>query len=254
MNRREEPLQPPLHEPEDRLLELLRAGPLTLVGQIPWSSNYTLLGYIEEGPEHVAVVYKPNRGERPLWDFPTGTLARREVAAYLVSRALRWNLVPPTVLRRGPYGPGSVQLFADADQEAHFFTFQHDPAFRHVLQALALFDIVCNNADRKAGHCLALAPGRIVAIDQGLCFHVEPKLRTVIWDFAGQRIPADLRGDLHALARALNDEDSELVSGLSSLLSPDEVAGTRRRLAELLKAGRFPAPPEDRRPYPWPLV
>jgi uncharacterized repeat protein (TIGR03843 family) len=254
MNRREEPLQPPLREPEDRLVELLRAGPLTLVGRIPWSSNFTLLGYIEDGSEQVAVVYKPNRGERPLWDFPHGTLARREVAAYLVSRALRWNLVPPTVLRRGPHGLGSVQLFADADQEAHFFTFQHDPAFRRVLQALVLFDVVCNNADRKAGHCLAIGPGRIVAIDQGLCFHVEPKLRTVIWDFAGQRIPADLRGDLHGLEQALSDEDSPLVAGLMELLSPDEVAGTRRRLAELLKAGRFPDPPEERRAYPWPLV
>lgn len=254
MSHRREPLQPPFHEAEDRLLELLREGPLTLVGRIPWSSNYTLLGYVEDGPQQIAVVYKPNRGERPLWDFPRGTLARRETAAYLVSRALRWNLVPPTVLRRGPHGPGSVQLFADADQDAHFFTFQHDPAFRRVLQALALFDVVCNNADRKAGHCLALGPGRIVAIDQGLCFHVEPKLRTVIWDFAGQRIPADLRGDLRALEQMLDDEGSALTIGLLKLLEPDEVAGTRRRLADLLRTGRFPDPPEDRRAYPWPLV
>lgn len=254
MSRRQEPLQPPFHEAEDRLLELLREGPLTLVGRIPWSSNYTLLGYIEDGPQQIAVVYKPNRGERPLWDFPRGTLARREAAAYLVSRALRWNLVPPTVLRRGPHGPGSVQLFADADQDAHFFTFQHDPAFRRVLQALVLFDVVCNNADRKAGHCLALGPGRIVAIDQGLCFHVEPKLRTVIWDFAGQRIPADLRGDLRALEQMLDDGGSALTTGLLELLEPDEVAGTRHRLASLLRMGRFPDPPEDRRAYPWPLV
>ncbi len=245
MSRRRKPLQPPFHEAEDQLLELLREGPLTPVGRIPWSSNYTLLGYIADGPQQVAVIYKPKRGERPLWDFPCGTLARRETAAYLVSRALRWNLVPPTVLRRGPYGVGSVQLFADADQDAHFFTFQHDPAFRRVLQALALFDVICNNADRKAGHCLALGPGRIVAIDQGLCFHVERKLRTVIWNFAGQRIPAALHADLHALEQMLDDEESALTVGLLELLELDEVAGTRRRLAD---------PPEDRRAYPWPPV
>lgn len=254
MSRLAEPLQPPWHPAEDTLLELLRDGALTLDGLMPWSSNYTFLGHIGAGPEPIAVIYKPIRGEQPLWDFPRGTLARRETAAYLVSRALRWNLAPPTALRRGPHGLGSVQLFADADQEAHFFTFQHDPAYRRVLQALALFDVVCNNADRKAGHCLSAGPGRIVAIDQGLCFHVEPKLRTVIWDFAGQPLPDDLAGDLRRLQQALADDASSLTVELLALLSRSEVAATRRRLADLLAAGRFPDPPEDRRPYPWPLV
>ncbi len=254
MSPRAEPLQPPLHPAEEQLLEQLRDGALELAGLMPWSSNYTFLGHIGVGAERIVVIYKPIRGEQPLWDFPRGTLARRETAAYLVSRALRWNLVPPTVLRRGPHGLGSVQLFADADQNAHFFTFQHDPAYRHVLQALALFDIVCNNADRKAGHCLSLGPGRIVAIDQGLCFHVEPKLRTVIWDFAGQKLPADLAADLKQLQRALSTGDSTLVADLTELLSRAEIAGLRRRLAGLLEEGRFPNPPEDRRPYPWPLV
>jgi uncharacterized repeat protein (TIGR03843 family) len=254
MNRSAEPLQPPWHPAEETLLALLRDGALTLDGLMPWSSNYTFLGHIGAGAEPIAVIYKPIRGEQPLWDFPRGTLARRETAAYLVSRALRWNLAPPTVLRRGPHGLGSVQLFVNADQDAHFFTFQHDPAYRRVLQALALFDVVCNNADRKAGHCLAAGPGRIVAIDQGLCFHVEPKLRTVIWDFAGTTLPADLTADLQRLQRTLADDATPLTAELLTLLSRGEVAATRRRLAELLAEGRFPDPPEDRRPYPWPLV
>jgi len=162
-------------------LTLLREGALTLVGLLPWSSNYTFLGQITRGDERLPVVYKPTRGERPLWDFRRGTLAGREVAAYEVSRALGWDFIPPTVLRDGPHGVGSVQLFVTADQDAHFFTFHEDPAFRRVLQSLALFDVVVNNADRKGGHCLRVDIGRIVAIDHGLCFHVEPKLRTVIW-------------------------------------------------------------------------
>lgn len=248
------PLQPPFHPAEDALLASLRDGALTLAGLLPWSSNYTFLGHVGAGSAAIPVVYKPTRGEQPLWDFPRGTLARRETAAYLVSRALRWNLAPPTVLRRGPHGLGSVQLFVDVDQNAHFFTFRHDPAYRRVLQALALFDIICNNADRKAGHCLAAGAGRILAIDQGLCFHVEPKLRTVIWDFAGQPLPAELRADLRRLQQVLNDPTAELVTELEALLRRAEIAATRDRLAALLADDQFPAPPEDRRPYPWPLV
>jgi hypothetical protein len=254
MSRTAAPLQPPFHPAEESLLELLRDGTLALEGLMPWSSNYTFLGHIGNGPERTVVIYKPIRGEQPLWDFPRGTLARRETAAYLVSRALGWNLVPPTVLRRGPHGLGSVQLFADADQDAHFFTFQQDLAFRRVLQALALFDVVCNNADRKAGHCLAAGPGRIVAIDQGLCFNAEPKLRTVIWDFAGAPIPADLAADLKQLQRVFNDPKAAALADLTELLNRGEIASLRRRLAELIEEGTFPTPPEDRRPYPWPLV
>ncbi len=249
----ESPLQPPFHPAEDDLLAFLREGALTLDGLMPWSSNYTFLGHIGNGPESVPIVYKPIRGERPLWDFPRGTLAKRETAAYVVSRALRWNLVPPTVLRRGPHGPGSVQFFADLDQDAHFFTFQKDPGYRHLLQALALFDIVTNNADRKAGHCLAAPDGRIAAIDQGLCFNVEPKLRTVVWDFTGEFIPDRLAADLRRLRTDVHGKGA-LVGELSGLLSRGEIVALERRVAELLKLGRFPDPPEDRRPYPWPLV
>jgi uncharacterized repeat protein (TIGR03843 family) len=247
-------LQPPFHPAEDALLELMREDTLALEGLIPWSSNYTFLARIGEGPTPTLVVYKPIRGEQPLWDFPRGTLARRETASYLVSRALRWNLVPPTVLRRGPHGLGSVQLYVEVDQDAHYFTFQNDSAYRNVLMALALFDVIANNADRKAGHCLAIEPGRVLAIDQGLCFNVEGKLRTVIWDFAGEPIPDSLLPDLHRVQAELADDQGALTAALTSLLSQAEIAALRRRLAQLLKGNRYPDPPEDRRPYPWPLV
>lgn len=254
MNQPSSPLQPPFRSTEDDLLALMREGALALEGLIPWSSNYTFLARIGEGPTPTLVVYKPIRGEQPLWDFPRGTLARRETAAYLVSRALRWNLVPPTVLRRGPHGLGSVQLYVEVDQDAHYFTFQSEAAYRNVLMALALFDVIANNADRKAGHCLAIEPGRVLAIDQGLCFHVEGKLRTVIWDFAGEPIPSVLIPDLRRVQDELADEQAALTAHLTSLLSQAEIAALRRRLAQLLNSNRYPDPPEDRRPYPWPLV
>ena len=144
----------------EALLDLLRDGDMTLKGLLPWSSNYTFLGQVADEQTHAPVVYKPVRGERPLWDFPRGTLAKRETAAYLVSQELGWNLVPPTVLRDGPHGVGSVQLFVEADQDDHFFTFHEEPGFLGSLQALALFDAITNNADRKGGHCLRVGDAR----------------------------------------------------------------------------------------------
>lgn len=238
----------------DRLVAALASEPLNLLGLIPWSSNYTFLGEIAVGGEAIRVVYKPIRGERPLWDFPRGTLAKREAAAYVVCRAAGWDFVPPTVLRRGPHGLGSVQIFADVDQEAHFFTFREDPAYRRSLQTLCLFDIAANNADRKGGHCLAAGQGCIVAIDHGLCFHQEDKLRTVIWDFAGQPIPEEPAEGLRRLATALDAPGSETVAALTPLLSRGEIVRLRQRAEALLAAGVFPEPPEDRRPYPWPLI
>ncbi len=146
-------------------------------------------------------IYKPQRGERPLWDFPSGTLGRREVATYLVAEAVGWGLVPPTVLREGPYGSGSVQLFVEAQEEIHFFTIQDDARYADDLRRLAALDVICNNADRKAGHCLVDVDGRLWAIDNALTFHVDPKLRTVIWDFAGTPLPARIGSDLRAAAR-----------------------------------------------------
>ncbi len=238
----------------DRLLDLLGSGELTLAGLIPWSSNYTFLGEVSLGDESAPVVYKPIRGEQPLFDFPRNTLAKRETAAFVVCRMLGWNLVPPTVLRAGPHGRGSVQLFVNVDQDAHFFTFRDDPIFFHVLRALALFDLIANNADRKGGHCLRAGDGCIIAIDQGLCFHTHDKLRTVIWDFAGEPIPEDLAADLKRLADDLADTEGETCRALAGLLDAGEIAAVRRRVAAALAAGTFPTPPEDRRPYPWPLV
>jgi len=237
-----------------RLLALLSTGDLALTGLIPWSSNYTFLGEVSGEGESVAVVYKPIRGERPLVDFPRNTLAKREAAAYIVCRALGWDLVPPTVLRTGPHGRGSVQIFVNVDQNAHFFTFRADPAFRRALQALAVFDLIANNADRKGGHCLRAGDGCIIAIDQGLCFHVHDKLRTVIWDFAGEPLPADLAADLKRLEEDLANADGSTHRALAALLDADETTALRRRVTAALAAGTFPDPPEDRRPYPWPLV
>ena len=236
-------------------LDLLGKGKLALDGLMPWSSNYTFLGTVSDASgDSLRIIYKPMRGERPLWDFPRGSLAKREVAAYLVCRCLGWNLVPPTVLRGGPHGRGSVQLFVECDQDAHFFTFREDPAFRQSLQALALFDFITNNADRKGGHCLRAGDSCIVAIDQGLCFHVEPKLRTVIWDFAGEPIPPDLSDDLRRFKATLQPPETANLAQLRELLHNDEIAAIRQRIDTLLDAGNFPLPPEDRRAYPWPLV
>jgi uncharacterized repeat protein (TIGR03843 family) len=239
----------------DRLLTLLGKGELELAGLMPWSSNYTFLGAVSDASGASAqVVYKPIRGERPLWDFPRGSLAKREVAAYVVCRSLGWDLVPPTVLRGGPHGRGSVQLYVECDQDEHFFTFREDPAFKRSLQALALFDIVTNNADRKGGHCLRAGDSCIVAIDQGLCFHVEPKLRTVIWDYASEPIPTDLLADLRRLDDELGRRDDPTVEQLKELLFEGEIAALGQRVEALVAVGCFPDPPEDRRPYPWPLI
>ena len=181
------------------VLALLAQGDLDVQGMLPWSSNYTLLATVRSNGLQGLAVYKPRRGERPLWDFARGTLCQREVAAYLLNAALGWNLVPPTVLRDGPYGIGSVQLFIDADQEAHLFTMQKEGGFESAIEQLAVFDVLANNADRKSGHCLKGNDGRLWAIDHGICFHAEPKLRTVLWDYAGKPLRPDILADLRAL-------------------------------------------------------
>jgi hypothetical protein len=197
-------------------------------------------------------VYKPRRGERPLWDFPRGTLCQREVAAYVLSAALGWTLVPPTVLRDGPYGVGSVQLFIDADQEAHLFTMQKEGSFEQAIERLAAFDVIVNNADRKSGHCLKGNDGRLWAIDHGICFHVEPKLRTVLWDYAGQPLRPDTLADLRDLREHVQSKDS-FAEMLESLLSPDELRALRRRLERLINSGKHPDPGPGRN-VPWPPV
>jgi hypothetical protein len=234
---------------EERARAFLAAGELELLGRIPWASNATLLAKVtHEGLEGLAV-YKPTRGERPLWDFPNGTLYRREVAAYLVSEQLGWRLVPPTLARDGPLGIGSVQLYVDADPEVTAFELLADG--NPSMARIAAFDVVTNNADRKAGHCLAGQDGHVWAIDHGLCFHVQAKLRTVLWDLAGERLDAAVLADLEVLAAEATG--GPLAASLGELLDPDEVAAMARRARALVRTGRLPAPRGDRA-YPWPLV
>ena len=227
-------------------LTLLRGGEIAVEGRMPYSSNGTFLVRVTlEGVEELAV-YKPVRGERPLWDFPSG-LARREVAAYELSVALGWELVPPTVLRDGPAGEGSVQRFVDADFSEHYFTLReaeaHDEAFRR----LCAFDLVANSADRKGGHCLIDAEGHIWAIDNGLSFHHEFKVRTVIWDYAGEPLSDDVCAGLSRLVA------EGLPEALAALLDPFERDAVLTRAGALLHTGALPHDHTGQR-YPWPLV
>jgi uncharacterized repeat protein (TIGR03843 family) len=224
--------------------DLLSRGDITVKGRMPWSSNYTFLVELRLGDATSHAVYKPERGERPLWDFPRG-LHKREVAAYRLSEALGWSLVPPTLPREGPHGPGSLQLFIEADFEQHYFTLREDPAHRDRLERICVFDLITNNADRKAGHCLLGSDGAVYAIDNGLCFHVDPKLRTVIWDFADDPIPSEILADLDRLA------SRNLPRAIAALLVPAERDALLTRTRALLKHAHFPS---DGGRHPWPLV
>ena len=237
---------------QDRILRLLSEGEIEVEGLIPWSSNATLLVTVRDDVLSTLAVYKPQRGERPLWDFPYGTLAMREVAAYLLSEALGWGLVPLTVLRQGPHGLGSLQFFVHAQEDAHFFTIQDDANYAGDLKRLAVFDVVANNADRKSGHCLVDQGRYLWAIDNALTFHAEPKLRTVIWDFVNQPLPADIGADLRALQDDLA-QDLPLNQALSRLLAENELAALHHRLHRLILAARFPEPGAGH-PVPWPLI
>ncbi|MBM3120703.1 MAG: SCO1664 family protein [Chloroflexi bacterium] len=235
----------------DSVLSLLSTGALELKGQFTWGSNYTFLVEVTQGEQTCGAVYKPERGERPLWDFPEGTLARREVAAYAVSRALGWDLVPATVLRAdGPAGPGSLQLYVDADPQRHYFVFSESE--RQRLRPVALFDLLINNADRKGGHVLLGDSDHLWLIDHGVCFHADDKLRTVIWDFVGEPIPRELLAVLRR-ARPSLDDGGSLHTELRGLLAAEEIHALRARADRLLRSKRFP-PPGVGRPYPWPLV
>jgi uncharacterized repeat protein (TIGR03843 family) len=228
-------------------VDLLTRGALTVKGRLPDSSNATLLVEAELDGTTTLGVYKPLRGERPLWDFPSG-LFRRELAAWHLSEALGWGLVPLTVARaEGPYGEGSLQLFVPADFEQHYFTLREDERHHDRLRRICAFDLVANNADRKSGHCLLAEDGVIYAIDNGLCFHVEPKLRTVIWDFADEPLPLPILEDLRRLVA------EPPPPALRELIEADECRALLRRARALLKAGRFPTGTVGRG-YPWPLV
>lgn len=224
----------------------LRFGEIELKGQFVPGSNYTFLVGVQHGGGEFPAVYKPQGGEQPLWDFPENTLALREVAAYLVSEALGFHFVPYTTLRaEGPHGPGSLQLYIPYDPEYHYFTFT--PADRERLRPTALFDLLINNADRKGSHILAEEEtGKLWLIDHGICFHEQNKLRTVIWDFAGQPIPDEL---LEPLRRA-----PELHGLLEPYISREEIDALEARARSLLRQKTFPHQPADRRAMPWPLI
>jgi uncharacterized repeat protein (TIGR03843 family) len=246
-------VNPPLAIPE--VLSLLETGAISTVhGLIANSSNYTFLLTLtdESGTEGIAV-YKPRRGERPLWDFPDGTLYARERAAFLLSAALGWDVVPPTVVRDGPNGVGSFQWFITHNPQEHYFTFGERPDLSAQIQRLAAFDLITNNADRKGGHCLLDSQGHVWGIDHGLTFNVAHKLRTVIWDFAGQPIPPSFLEDLEALHAAMCDESHAYTGEMRTLLEHDEMTAFLHRVERLLKTRMYPRPGPGPN-YPWPPV
>lgn len=233
--------------------EVLESGELRARGFLDNASNHTLLVQVGDlAHDGGFAVYKPRRGERPLWDFPAGSLCQREVAASLVSDALGWALVPPTVLRDGPLGIGSLQVFVPHDPERHYFVLVDEPECHDDLARIALFDLLINNADRKGSHVLAPDDGDgLVAIDHGVAFHVEPKLRTVVWELGGRAIPATQRDDLRRVADELA-RDGDLHGALGDLLASGELAVLAERAAILSSLEHLPAVDPDRRPYPWP--
>jgi hypothetical protein len=234
-------------------LELLRDGELEIAGRLLEASNLNLFCTItrhcpDPEPDLVATcVYKPIRGERPLDDFPDGTLAYREVAAHVVSEAIGWNIVPPTVLRDGPVGRGMVQLWIETDPEVNVIDLIRagDPALRR----MALFDAVINNADRKGGHLLPVPGGHVFGVDHGVTFSPDPKLRTILWGWRGRPIEPDER---EMLERLRDDLASDLGTQLHTLLEPGEVRATIRRVDRLLARGLFPQPDPTRPAIPWP--
>lgn len=252
-------------DPHAGTLELLACADLVVEGRMPWSSNATFLCELwptgtrpDAGLDDVPVelpegleplgraIYKPHRGERPLWDFPDG-LYRREAAAFELARAIGWDLIPPTIVREGPFGVGSVQAFIDADYAQHHFTLVEDERHHPQLQRLCAFDVVANSTDRKGGHVLIDADEHLWGIDNGLCLHAEFKLRTVIWEFADEPIPAELVDDLDRFLSA------GVPDALGEVLDPFERDALLARTRALIADGRFPVDHTGHR-VPWPLV
>jgi uncharacterized repeat protein (TIGR03843 family) len=239
------------------VLELLENGRLEVEGRLIEASNATL--YCTVRGSDVACVYKPVAGERPLWDFPTGTLAGREVAAYAVSCAAGWNIVPPTVMRDGPYGPGMCQLWIEPDQSVDLIALSRRSDHAG-LREMAVFDAVINNADRKIGHLLPVPDGQLYGCDHGVCFAEDYKLRTVLWQWRGRTLPRPSVEVLRGLQAALAGGDGSgsgagpLALELSRWLSRGEVTATKIRVDKLLKHRVHPYPPEDWPAIPWPPV
>ncbi len=261
---------------ESDALDLLARGQIDIEGRLVDASNTTLRAEITLDGLTRRCVYKPVGGERPLWDFPDGTLAGREVSAYLVSRATGWDVVPPTILRDGPLGPGALQLWIDEpetaesligfvpaydvppgwlpvanarDEDGDAYALAHADDVR--LARLAIFDAVINNADRKGGHVLYPATGSVHGVDHGVSFHVENKLRTVLWGWTGRSLIGEAADVLTALGEQL---DADLGAELEEHLTVSEVQHIRLRVRRLLRAGRFPKPPQDWPAIPWPPI
>ena len=228
------------------ILETLQHGEIEVEGRMPYSSNATFLVNLTLGDQVGKGIYKPLRGERPLWDFPSG-LYQREVAAYLLSEAMDLHVIPPTVEREGPFGVGSLQWFIDARFEEHYFTLYEAREDLHdQFRNMAAFDIVANNTDRKSGHCLIDNDDRIWGIDQGLCFSAEFKLRTVIWEFGGEELPDNLRTVIEPLIETVPLD-------VSALLSSEQVVALQERAQWICEGGAFPIDRSGTR-YPWPIL
>mgnify|MGYP001607276641 CR=1 FL=1 len=228
-------------------MDLLSRGELSVEGRLIDASNATLFCTMTLGDVSAACVYKPVRGERPLWDFPHGTLAGRELAAYLVDEATGWSLVPPTVLREGPYGTGMCQLWIDTDETVDL---QQLARSSHPdLRRMAVLDAVINNADRKGGHLLPTSQGRVFGVDHGVCFSTEDKLRTLLWQWRGLPLTEEALEVLSQLRKAL---DAGLGERLHDVLRRSEVRRTKQRVEGLLETGRHPEPSQDRPAIPWP--
>ena len=218
-------------------LDLINHGEIVSCQLTPAGSNYTFLAQLELNGRKGLALYKPRDGEAPLWDFPRGTLYKRECAAYLLSQVLGWNFIPYTVIRDGPYGIGSVQQYIEHDPKQNYYTLADDNAAQ--LKLVACFDLVANSTDRKANHLLVGDDGKLWSIDHGLTFHADTKIRTVIWDFSGQRIPKSHLSALRRLAAQL-DEPQDRLKELLELLLPEEVEGLRHRVEWVLSEGVFP--------------
>lgn len=228
-------------------IALLERGELEVEGRLTEASNATFLCVVSDGAARARCVYKPIRGERPLDDFPPRTLANRERAAYLLSEAIGWRIVPPTVLRDGPFGGGMVQLWVDLDPSADVLEMVLTPDAR--LRRVCVFDVLANNADRKGGHILPLATGHVHGVDHGVCFAESPKLRTVLWGWRGEPLERD---ELDAVRAVRDGVEGELGVELRGLLATAEISALAVRADALLRAGRFPLPDPDRPALPWP--
>lgn len=243
-------LTQPVELATDDALELLRGGDLSVEGRLMDASNATMYCAISADGVSAGCVYKPIAGERPLWDFPDGTLAGREVAAFEISSASGWDIVPPTVYRDGPLGPGMVQLWIAEDDATELGTLlrmrENAP-----LRRIAVFDAVINNADRKGGHLLPTRNGHIFGVDHGVSFHVEDKLRTVLWQWAGKRLPEEAVDTLSGLRAQL---EGALCEQISAMLAPREVRRTVRRIEGMLASLRHPRPSDDWPAVPWPPI